>query len=162
MSFEPCVLLGPLQRHRIPHKNKAQCFTLNLLSPGGKHWCSALEVCEPGSWKFIPCVLWQYDEDIFAAAIAEDLWKRENGTGSTLPRSFLIDTCLTWCQPSPVMEGPQLPERFSSNLVQHFSMFTSLFIHPQMVFAIFATGKVGSPLIMIHHDAQKLLCRNAM
>ena len=140
MSFELCVLLGPLQRHRIPHKNKAQCFTSNLLSPWGKHWCSAWEVHELGSWKFIPCVLCQSDEDIFATAVTEDLWKRENGTGSILPRSSLIDTCLTHCQPSPMMEAPQLPEHFSSSLVQ-CSSFTSLFIHSRMVFAIFATGK---------------------
>lgn len=41
----------------------------------------------------------------------------------------------------PMMEAPQLREHFSHNLVQCFSMFTSLFICCQMVFAIFVTGK---------------------
>lgn len=58
-----------------PHKNKEQC---PLREKKKKNWCSALEVCEMVSWKFKPCFLCLYHEDIFATAVTEALWKREN------------------------------------------------------------------------------------
>lgn len=106
MNFGLCVLLGLLHGTWTHIKIKNSVL---LGKKKKKNWCSALEVCEMVSWKFKPCFLCLYHEDIFATAVTEALWKRENRI-----QEYSSQILVWHSQVSPGMEAPQLPNSFEA------------------------------------------------
>lgn len=164
MSFKLCALLGPLQRHRIPHQNKAQHFTLNLLSSQGKHSWSALEVCELGVVKTHPLcptsTWWGYLHNF---CHRRPMKKEKQGricSSRVILNGYLSDS-LSGITHNGKSSAPWTLLRQSSAAfllvyqpVCTFSGGLCHLCHRQM--------KPALHLIRFHSGTQKILCRNAV